>query len=183
MLIHVPTASTDCWGNNAVLNTGVNGSAARWDDLATLLNAGIEGVKDVDPEIKIMLHIENTESKAGVMDWIDKAQARDVHFDILGLSCYPAWQGTSDVWRDTFETLAAEYPELSFVIAEYNPERREANQIMRDLPGGRGVGTFLWEPTQSGTWGPSLFMLTGGAYHANPADFAEFDVMKTEFGL
>jgi len=183
MLIHVPSASTDCWGNNSVPNGAVAGSTSRWDDLATLLVAGIEGVKEVDPGIEIMLHVENTETKTGVIDWVDNALERGVDFDILGLSCYTAWQGEATIWRDTFETLAGTYPELSFVIAEYNPERREANQIMRDLPDGRGRGTFFWEPTQSGTWGAALFLLDGGTYRANAADFAEFDTMKVEFGL
>ena len=183
MLIHVPTALTDCYGNNSVPNDGVSGSTARWADLATLLVAGIEGVKEVDPAIKIMLHIENTESKSGVMNWVDNALERGVDFDILGLSCYTSWQGPAAGWRDTFEALADTYPELSFVVAEYNPERREANQIMRDLPDGRGLGTFFWEPTQNGTWGAALFTLQNGTYRANAADFAEFDEMKIEFGL
>ncbi|HEX6276192.1 MAG TPA: glycosyl hydrolase 53 family protein [Polyangiaceae bacterium] len=182
MLIHVPTQSTDCWGNNSTPNP-VSGSVGRWDDLAMLLIAGIEGVKEVDPGIEIVLHLENTDWKAGAIDWVENARSRGVEFDILGLSAYPAWQGEPAVWRDTFETLAETFPDLSFVIAEYNPARREANQIMFDLPDGRGRGTFFWEPTQSGVWGAALFTQMNGAYHANHADFAEFDAMKLELGL
>ena len=54
---------------------------------------------------------------------------------------------------------------------------------MRDLPDGRGLGTFFWEPTQSGSWGSSLFTSQGGAYRANSDDFAEFDAIKASFGL
>jgi arabinogalactan endo-1,4-beta-galactosidase len=182
MLIHVPGLNTDCWGNNSVANS-INGSASRWDNLAPLLIAGIEGVKEVDAEIQVMLHLENTDWKPGAIDWVENALSRGVEFDILGLSAYPAWQGEPAIWRDTFETLADTFPKLSFVIAEYGPERREANRIMRDLPDGRGRGTFLWEPTQSGVWGASLFTLMNGAYYANHSDFAEFDEMKLELGL
>jgi arabinogalactan endo-1,4-beta-galactosidase len=163
--------------------SALNGSTGRWDDLATLLIAGIEGVKEVDEDIQIMLHLENTETKAGVIDWIDNARARGVEFDVLGLSCYPAWQGPPEGWRDTFQTVANTFPELSFVVAEYNPEARQVNQMMLDLPDGRGLGTFLWEPTQSGTWGASLFTLMNGAYHANADDFAEFDALRVDLGL
>jgi arabinogalactan endo-1,4-beta-galactosidase len=182
MLMHVPTASTDCWGNNSALNA-LNGSTSHWNDLARLLRAGIEGVKDVDDDIQIMLHLENTESKSGVIDWIENAQARGVQFDVLGLSCYPTWQGQPEIWRDTFETVAEAFPDLSFVIAEYNPEPQAANRIMRDLPDARGRGTFLWEPTLSGVWGPAMFTLQNGVYHANPEDFGEFDALKVELGL
>jgi arabinogalactan endo-1,4-beta-galactosidase len=102
---------------------------------------------------------------------------------VLGLSCYTEYQGPPSVWRDTFEALAAEFPELSFVVAEYNPERTQANQIMRDLPDGRGLGTFFWEPTQSGAWGESLFTNMGGTLRANSDDFAEFDAIRDELGL
>jgi arabinogalactan endo-1,4-beta-galactosidase len=72
---------------------------------------------------------------------------------------------------------------LKFVIAEYNPERTAANEIMRDLPDGRGVGTYFWEPTQSGSWGESMFSSSGGVQRANAADFAEFDEISADLGL
>ncbi|WP_437730223.1 glycosyl hydrolase 53 family protein [Sorangium sp. So ce1335] len=186
MLIHVPSANTDCWGNDSVVNpSGLTGRATNqnWDNLAALLKAGIDGVKEVDDTIKIMLHVENTEDASGVAWWVDSAKRRGVAFDVLGLSCYTAFQGEPEVWENTFNTLAETFPDLSFAIAEYNPERTRANQIMRDLPDGRGLGTFFWEPTQSGSWGSSLFTQQGGSYRANSDDFAEFDALKASFGL
>jgi arabinogalactan endo-1,4-beta-galactosidase len=182
MLIHVPSAETDCWGNNST-PASLTGSISNWDNLATLLKAGIDGVREVDPSIKVMLHIENTDDLNGARAWVQNAVSRGVDFDVLGLSCYVEWQGQPSVWRNTFETLAEEFPELSFVVAEYNPERTEANRVMRDLPDGRGLGTFFWEPTQSGAWGQSLFTSTGGVLRANASDFAEFDAIRDELGL
>jgi arabinogalactan endo-1,4-beta-galactosidase len=182
MLIHVPSSSTDCWGNNST-TASLTGSISNWDNLALLLKAGIDGVREVDTSIKIMLHLENTDNLSGARSWVSNALSRGVEFDVLGLSCYTEYQGQPSVWRDTFETLASEFPELSFVIAEYNPERTQANQIMRDLPDGRGLGTFFWEPTQSGAWGESLFTNMGGTLRANSDDFAEFDAIRDELGL
>lgn len=59
-LIHIPTTDSDCFGNNSTVNQGVNGSVDNWNNLATLLKAGINGVKQVDDNIDIMLHVENT---------------------------------------------------------------------------------------------------------------------------
>jgi arabinogalactan endo-1,4-beta-galactosidase len=182
MLIHVPNDDTDCYGNNATENS-ISGSSSNWDNLATLLEAGTAAVRAVDPTIKVMLHIENTDDLAGARWWVDNAVSRDIDFDVLGLSCYTAFQGSPSVWRATFQALAADYPDLEFAIAEYNPERTQANQIMRDLPNARGLGTFLWEPTQSGSWGDSLFTTTAGILHANPTDFAEYDAMRPSLGL
>jgi arabinogalactan endo-1,4-beta-galactosidase len=183
MLIHVPTATSDCYGNNSQINAGVNGSAANWDNLATLLRAGIAGVRAVDETIAIMLHVENTESLAGVTSWVRDAEQRGVEFDVLGLSAYEAFQGPSTAWRATLQGLAASFPELSFAIAEYNPQRRLLNDIMRELPDGRGLGTFVWEPTQSGSWGAALFDWQGNTATARAEDFAEYDQMRVDFGL
>jgi arabinogalactan endo-1,4-beta-galactosidase len=183
MLIHVPTPTTDCYGNNSQVNAGVNGSAANWDNLATLLRAGIDGVRAVDETIGIMLHVENTESLAGVTGWVRDAEQRGVEFDVLGLSAYEAFQGPSTAWRATLQGLAANFPELSFAIAEYNPQRRLLNDIMRELPDGRGLGTFFWEPTQSGSWGAALFDWQGNTATARAEDFAEYDQMRVDFEL
>lgn len=182
MLMHVPGPSTDCWGNDPD-QAAIGGSTAHWDDLATLLKAGIAAVRAVDPTIPVMLHIENTKDLAGVRAWIDSARSRQVSFDVLGLSCYVAFQGQPSVWKATFGDLATRYPDLKFAIAEYNPERTSANLIMRDLPDGRGLGTFFWEPTRSGEWGSALFSVSGQTARANAADFQEIDELRPQLGL
>jgi arabinogalactan endo-1,4-beta-galactosidase len=184
MLAHVPDGDTDCWGNNAAAApSNISGSISNWNNLATLLKAGIEGVREVDPAIQIMLHIENTDSLSGVRSWVDNALMRDVDFDVLGLSCYVAFQGQPSVWENTFSSLATSYPDLKFAIAEYNPERTQANRIMKELPDGRGLGTFFWEPTRSGEWGESLFTWQGNTATANSDDFEEYDELRGELGL
>src|SRR5688572_17829648 len=106
MVAHLPGASTDCWGNNPGSTSpigGSNSSDEAWDRLAILLQAGIDAVRAVDPTIKVMLHIENTDDLAGVEWWVGSAMERDVDFDVLGLSCYTAFQGPPSTWQATFE--------------------------------------------------------------------------------
>ncbi len=185
LLIHVPAddPEPDQWGNMNMVTHSVNGSAIDFDNLALLLKAGVDGVEAVDPTIDIMLHVETTQSFPAVRDWVDDLRARGVKVDVVGLSCYTVFQGKPEIWEDTFQALAESLDGVSFVIAEYNPERTRANRMMRDLPDGRGLGTFFWEPTQSGSWGSSLFTLEDGVYRANEADFAEFDALRLELGL
>jgi arabinogalactan endo-1,4-beta-galactosidase len=182
MLVHVPNSNTDCWGNN-VSTASINGSTSNWSNLGTLLKSGIEGVKAVDSSIKTMVHIENTKSSSGVVSWVKSARNQGVTMDIVGLSCYEAYQGEPSVWKAAFDALASNFSDLSFVIAEYNPRRTEANQVMSGMAGGRGLGTFFWEPTQSGDWGPSLFTWSGNTARANTTDFAEFDTIAQSVGL
>lgn len=182
MLMHVPGPNTDCWGNQPE-PARISGSAANWDNFASLLRAGIEAVREVDREIQVVLHIENTDDLRGAMGWVGQAVQRELDFDVLALSCYEAFQGQPEVWEATFRALADAYPKLKFAIAEYNPQRTRANLIMRELPDGRGLGTFLWEPTRSGSWGSALFSEQGNTMRANPSDFEEFDRLLPMLGL
>jgi arabinogalactan endo-1,4-beta-galactosidase len=182
MLMHIPGSNTDCYGNNPA-NAPIGGSTSNWSNLATLLTAGIEGVREVDPNILVMLHVENTNNLSGVRSWVDNARQRNVDFDVLGLSCYTAFQGQPSVWQNTFTQLASAYPDLKFVIAEYNPNRTEANLMIKNLPNGAGIGTFFWEPTRSGEWGSAMFTWQGNTATAISTDFAEYDALRPQLGL
>lgn len=182
LLIHVPTNNTDCWGNHSARNA-LNGSTSNWEHLAALLRAGIDGVKEVDPSIRTLVHLENTDDPTGAADWIRTAQQLGVEFDILGMSCYPAYQGPPSVWVNTFTRLAESFPDLSFVVAEFGPEARAVVDVVSNIPGDRGLGAFHWEPTLSGAWGPSLFTLTPDGYRANDEDFALYDELRDQVGL
>lgn len=183
MLMHLPTDETDCYGNNSVLNEVVNGSAANWDNLSILLKAGIEGVKQINNNTSIMLHIENTGDRTGLMRWINQSLKHSVSFDVLGLSAYEKWQGPSTQWQGTLDLLAKTYSELSFLIVEYNPQPRLLNDIMYNLPGSRGLGAFFWEPALSGEWGNSMFIKNGDIYTAKPEYFAVYDKIVEDYRL
>ena len=60
---------------------------------------------------------------------------------------------------------------------------KRANLMLHELPGKRGLGTFLWEPTRSGAWGAALFTQRGNTLTANAADFAELDALRPMLGL
>lgn len=183
MLIHLPTENSDCFGNNSIPNEVVNGSTANWGNLATLLKAGIKGVKQVNEHTPIMLHIENTGDRDGLTHWVDQAIEHNIQFDVLGLSAYEKWQGPSTQWQGTLNLLANKYTELSFSIVEYNPQRRLLNDIMFNLPNERGLGTFFWEPVLSGEWGQSMFNKNGNIYTAKPEDFMIYDKIVQDYGL
>lgn len=185
LLIHVPSANTDCWGNNSTVNSAANGQAsnANWANLARLLRAGLQAVKQVDPTILTVLHTERTHSPGDVEWWLDSALAQKLEFDVMAFSAYAAFQGPASNWPSNLQRYANRYPQLSFLIAEYNPEAKLANKAMRDLANKRGLGTFLWEPTESGSWGQALFTRSGNVYTAIPERFQEYDALRKEYGL
>lgn len=158
-----------------------------------LLEAGIQAVRSVDENIPIMLHIEKCNNLNTTRWWLEGVLGQGVDFDVLGQSCYapagdhPGYQGTPDAWKTTFEALATEYPNLDFVIAEYSAEQRAANDVMYELPDGRGLGTFNWDPTRSYETHPNVpLFTTDGAwnrYVTIPERIGLYDQMAEDYGL
>ena len=151
--------------------------SGRWDVFCGLIKAGIAGAKEVDPSLKIMLHLawggQNAQSKS----FLDQALAQGVEFDIIGQSYYPKWHGTLDDLKGNLTDLAGRY-EQAIMVVEYSvPKIREINGIVQSLPGDQGLGTFIWEPTK---WeGPALFDGKGNT----KSEIDEYPKMVEDFGL
>ncbi|MFA5973819.1 MAG: beta-galactosidase GalA [Lentimicrobiaceae bacterium] len=127
------------------------------DNLAALIKAGIEGVKEVDPSIIIMLHIALGGQNAESVFWLDNMFARGVDCDIIGLSYYPRWHGTLNDLNYNLNDLIRRYNKYVNVV-EYSHKKGEVNDIAFNLPGNKGTGTFIWEPLS--TW-ESVFDKSG----------------------
>ncbi len=165
------------------------GSTSNWPELAALLRAAISAVHAVDPTILIALHLDRCADAPASTAFIQNAMANGVSFDVFGQSCYVAYEGKPSGWQTVFGTLAGTFPNLKFMAAEYNAdpadgtELRAINDILFGLPDHRGVGTFIWEPTRSGAWGPGLFTVSGQKYSTVPSSIDQYDRMKSAYGL
>ena len=119
------------------------------DNLAQLIYAGINGVKFVEPSTTIMLHIalggQNNESRF----FVDNMLARQVPFDVIGLSYYPKWHGTLQDLQFNVNDLAKRYNK-DVIVVEYTQLKKEVNDIAFDVVNGKGKGTCIWEPLN--TW-------------------------------
>jgi len=109
--------------------------------------------------------------------FLDKVLAQGVEFDILGQSYYPKWHGTLGDLKSNLTDLVGRYKQ-DVMLVEYSvPNIRQINDTVHGLPSGKGLGTFIWEPTR---WeGPALF---DGKGNTKP----EIDVyaeMANEYGL
>jgi len=163
-------------------------------NFARLLKAGIRAVRDVDDRIQVMLHIEKCNNLATTRWWLDGVLGQGVEFDVFGQSCYapdgdrhPGYQGTPAEWATTFAALVDEYPDLDFVIAEYSAEQRAANDVMFQLPNGRGLGTFNWDPTRFYETHPNVpLFTTDGEWNdfvTIPERIGLYDQMAQDYGL
>jgi arabinogalactan endo-1,4-beta-galactosidase len=129
------------------------------DSLAGLLYAGFKGVKAVSPESLIMLHVALGGQAEESEFFYDAMQKRNVPYDIIGLSYYPKWHGTLPDLTKNINGLAKKY-NRQIMVAEYTHLKREVNDIAFNVPQGKGIGTFIWEPLN--TW-EAIFDRSGKA--------------------
>lgn len=122
-----------------------DGHIANLDDLAGLLRAGVEGARLVDPDMPIMMHIALGGQNDEARFWLDNMIARDVDFDVIGLSYYPRWHGSLEDLDANLHDLVDRYRK-PLIVVEYSDFKREVADIVFALPDDMGKGTAIWEP-------------------------------------
>jgi len=170
---------------------------------AAVINAGIDGIKDVSSDILVMVHTINERNPIGwLTNLINRGVSAD-RIDVFGLSYYLRWHGTPDSLRrvaDRFVSTTA-FGNMKFSVVEYiaNPptttgpdadprtHHRRVNDIIYNMPNNRGFGTFIWEPfrwTDNNT-GVALFDWRTGAnsgLHSN-SYLQDFPPMAEAYAL
>jgi arabinogalactan endo-1,4-beta-galactosidase len=119
---------------------------------AALIQAGCSAVRDADKKVQIMLHHHQGRTNEAVVPWVDNFLSHGVDFDIIGMSCYN--EARPGDWKKNFDDLAVRYPKLTFAAAEYSYKKRELNDLIFHAPNGKGIGSFIWEPTR---WREAIF--------------------------
>lgn len=122
-----------------------DGQISNPDQLAELIKAGVEGARMVDDQIPIMMHVALGGQNEEAVFWFNNMIARDVEFDIMGISYYPRWHGTLDDLKYNLTDLVKRYNKPVNVV-EYSDYREEVHKIVFDLPDEKGKGTCIWEP-------------------------------------
>lgn len=189
ILVHVPNSSTNCWGDNvdkaSAAIAGDMSTSSGKANAAKYFKAGIKAVKEVSPNTKTVLHIERIRQANTVTWWMQEIfDNQKVPADVMGFSAYTAYGDKApDDWKSLFQTVTSKYPSLEFIVAEYNGgdaenhynfdgSRKRTTEMVKGLD--RWIGTFFWEPTLGGAWGPALFDWKGSNLQANSKAFEEF---------
>ena len=93
------------------------GKVPQYDNIARFLNAGIRAVRSVDPDLPVMLHLDNGGNNALYREWFDEFMKRGEEFEIIGLSYYPFWHGTLQDLEDNMHDISARYGK-ELIVAE-----------------------------------------------------------------
>lgn len=123
---------------------------------AELADAGYVAVKEVCPDAKVIIHVDNGWDN-GVSEWVySDLAAKGTRYDLIGLSLYPDVNNVPERVSQTVDNVRKLYREYGkrVVICEvgmtYNKPAECADMITRLLQGAvdTGVidGIFYWEP-------------------------------------
>ena len=93
------------------------GKVPNYDNIAKFVNAGIRGVRAVEKDVPVMIHLDNGGNNTLYREWFDEFTKRGEDFQIIGLSYYPFWHGTLDMLTDNMNDIAERYGK-DLVIAE-----------------------------------------------------------------
>ena len=62
------------------------GKVPNYDNIAKFVNAGIRGVRAIDVDVPIMIHLDNGGNNALYREWFDEFTKRGEDFQLIGLS-------------------------------------------------------------------------------------------------
>ena len=130
-----------------VANTG-------WDNLATLLKAGVAGAQAGNPpghKLLIMMHYDQGGNNQLSQAFYQNLISRGVPFDVIGLSYYPFFHGTISQMKANVDALATQFGK-PIVIAETQYAWTLANG---NEQAGDSTGDFVWQPSQISTGYPA----------------------------
>ena len=141
-------------------------------NLVSLINSGYAAVKAVNPLTRVIIHLNNGQSN--YRWWFDPAVSLGVHFDVVGLSLYPATQtnwisDTTAAFANMIDVAARYGKEVIIAETGMDATAAQACQNMlvdlmnktRSVPGNKGLGVFYWEPEAYAYWGQTAWYSNG----------------------
>ena len=95
----------------------VDAGIGEYDNIAAFVSAGIRAVRKSNPDIPVMIHLDNGGNNELYRRWFDNYVTRGEDFDLIGLSYYPFWHGTMDQLINNMNDIAERYHK-DLIIAE-----------------------------------------------------------------
>jgi arabinogalactan endo-1,4-beta-galactosidase len=142
------------------------GKSSNFGQLAQLLNKGYDATKAINPNIKVIVHVDEGNNNAKFRWFFDNAKANNVKYDVIGLSYYPYW-----IKKDYKETVADLEFNLKDMASRYNKEVMVVEvggeydkvqntfdmlaatiKAVKNVPNNKGLGVIYWEPQGEKSW-------------------------------
>lgn len=127
------------------------------ENFVRLFNAAYDAVKEVDPNIQVVLHVADLQGTSAMNSYFDPLQKAGLKWDVIGLSAYPLMTGlTTGVLPKRAAGIAKslkeryEKPVMVVETGHYNDQPLATNHflcdLMKELIDAGAAGCFYWEP-------------------------------------
>lgn len=112
-----------------------DGAVPQYRQLAALVNEGIRAVRELLPETKVMIHLDQGGRYNCIMPWFDSMfNAGMLPIDAIGLSFYSFWHGTFMDLKDTMSRLIKLYNLPVYIVETAHPWRHcKGDHIPKEL--------------------------------------------------
>lgn len=140
-------------------------------NFAALVESGYSAVKSISSTTKVIVHLSSGYNNS-LFEWMfDGLKANGAHWDIIGMSLYPAYSSTPTDWQtvntqclSNINALVSRYSTPVMIVEVGMPESAPstARDFLTDIitkvngvSNGNGLGVFYWEP-EAYNWNYSL---------------------------
>lgn len=86
-----------------------DGHVEQTENMAALLEAGIQGVRKECPNAKIVLHLDFGTDNQLYRQWFDNIASYHLDYDVIGMSYYPHWNGGLHLLSDNMNDISCRY--------------------------------------------------------------------------
>lgn len=87
------------------------------ENMVSLLQAGIRGVREECPEAKIVIHLDFGTNNEMYRNWFDRVMPYGLDFDVIGMSYYPHWNGGQLLLLNNMNDISNRY-DKEVMVAE-----------------------------------------------------------------
>lgn len=98
---------------------------ANWNNLARFINAGYRAVKEVAPECRVVIHLDECGNFDKYKGYFTECEKNNIQYDVIGASYYPFWSGKDIDHIVEFCNTVTDYFDKDIIIMEtgynFNP--------------------------------------------------------------
>ncbi len=134
------------WPDGQISGPGAGG----FDGFVLLLNAAIKAVREIDSNIRIVLHLADGGNNRLYRWFFDEMVRRSVDFDVIGLSFYPYWHGTLLDLEKNLNDIALRYDKDLLVVETAYAWTLEDADGHSNIFGPAQADTGTYKPTPQG---------------------------------
>ncbi len=168
---------------------------SNWKDLSALIDAGIRGVKEVNPNIVIWVQNgrprPDSAGGSNFDGWVDKylgTSGTKLAIDGVCGSTYGTTNNGDD-WIESFSYVLNTYkkPVLSCEYTVASPDNNAGQiintKVMRGFANHQGWGSFIWEPTRYPDVNKNTLFTKSGSTFTTNAAMTAYPALAKAYGL